>query len=190
MDVVVVAFAAADGLPALAGVALAAYAGGSLVAGLVYGVVRLPGTLAGRFVGCAVFFGVAAQLLLAVGSLPVLIGVGFAAGLAIAPVLVAGMSLVESRAPRAALTEALTWVVTGLVLGVTAGSATAGWAVDHWGAESAFAVPALAAALAAVLALCGAPLLLRSGRIEPARVTGSGDDEGAPLPASGPGRES
>jgi MFS family permease len=190
MDVVVVAFAAADGLPALAGVALAAYAGGSLVAGLVYGVVRLPGTLAGRFVGCAVFFGVAAQLLLTVGSLPVLIGVGFVAGLAIAPVLVAGMSLVESRAPRSALTEALTWVVTGLVLGVTAGSATAGWAVDHWGAQSAFAVPALAAALAAVLALCGAPLLLRSGRVRPARVTGSGDDEGAPLPASGPGRES
>ena len=48
----------------------------------------------------------------------------------------------------------------------------------------------LAAALAAVLALCGAPLLLRSGRVRPARVTGSGDDEGAPLPASGPGRES
>ena len=43
--------------------------GGSLVAGLAYGVVRLPGTLAARFVGCAVFFGIAAQVLLAVDSL-------------------------------------------------------------------------------------------------------------------------
>jgi predicted MFS family arabinose efflux permease len=159
MDVVVVAFAEAEGAPAMAGVALSAYAGGSLVAGLVYGVVRLPGTLAARFVGCAVFFGVAAQVLLAVGSLPVLIGAGFLAGLAIAPVLVSGMSLVESRVSRAALTEALTWVVTGLTLGVTAGSALAGAAVDAWGAETAFAVPALSAALAGVLALLGASLL-------------------------------
>jgi predicted MFS family arabinose efflux permease len=159
MDVVVVAFAEAEGAPAMAGVALAVYAGGSLVAGLVYGVVRLPGTPAARFVGCAVFFAVAAQVLLAVGSLPALIGAGFVAGLAIAPVLVAGMSLVESRIPRAALTEALTWVVTGLTLGVTAGSAIAGSAVDAWGAEAAFAVPAVSAALAGVLALAGAPIL-------------------------------
>jgi predicted MFS family arabinose efflux permease len=164
MDVVVVAFAEAEGAQALAGVALAAYAGGSLVAGLVYGVVRLPGALAARFVGCAVFFAVAAQLLLAVGSLPVLVGVGFVAGLAIAPVLVSGMSLVESRMPRSALTEALTWVVTGLTLGVTAGSAVAGAAVDAWGAEAAFAVPAASAALAGILALASAPLL----RVTPA----------------------
>ena len=95
------------------------------------------------------------------GSLPVLIGAGFIAGLAIAPVLVAGMSLVESRLPRAALTEGLTWVVTGLTLGVTTGSAVAGAAVDAWGAETAFAVPALCAALAGVLALAGAPVLGR-----------------------------
>ena len=100
MDVVVVAYAEAEGAPALAGVALAVYAGGSLVAGLVYGVVQLPGTLAARYVGCAVFFGVAAQLLFAVDSLVSLVAVVFVAGLAIAPVLVSGMSLVESRVPR------------------------------------------------------------------------------------------
>ena len=161
MDVVVVAYAEAEGAPALAGVALAVYAGGSLVAGLVYGVIRLPGTLAARSVGCAVFFAVAAQLLFAVDSLGSLVAVVFVAGLAIAPVLVSGMSLVESRMPRSALTEALTWVVTGLTLGVTAGSAVAGAAVDAWGAETAFAVPALSAALAGLLALAGAPILRR-----------------------------
>ena len=145
----------------LAGVALAVYAGGSLVAGLVYGVVRPPGTMAARFVGCALFFAVAAQLLLAVGSLPVLIGAGFVAGLAIAPVLVSGMSLVESRVPRSSLTEALTWVVTGLSIGVTVGAALAGGAVDAWGAEAAFAVPAASAALAGLLALVCAPILRR-----------------------------
>ncbi|TFV88060.1 MFS transporter [Blastococcus sp. CT_GayMR20] len=159
MDVVVVAYAEAEGAPALAGLALAVYAFGSLVAGLAYGVVHLPGSLGARFIGCAVFFAVAAQLLFAVDSLVSLVPVGFVAGLAIAPVLVAGTSLVESRVPRSALTEALTWVVTGVTVGVTMGSAVAGAAVDAWGAETAFAVPAVAAAVAGVLALAGGRLL-------------------------------
>jgi predicted MFS family arabinose efflux permease len=96
-----------------------------------------------------------------VGSLTVLVAAGFVAGLAIAPVLVSGLSLVESRVPRASLTEALSWTTTGLTLGVTAGSALAGAAVDAWGAGAAFAVPAVAAALAGLIALAGAPVLRR-----------------------------
>ena len=161
MDVVVVAYAEREGAPAFAGVALAVYAFGSLIAGLVYGVARLPGSLAVRYLGCAVFFALATQLLFAVDSLVSLVPVVFLSGLAIAPVLVSGSTLVESRVPRAALTEALTWVVTGLTLGVTAGSALAGAGVDAWGAETAFAVPALSAALAGLLALAGAAVLRR-----------------------------
>jgi predicted MFS family arabinose efflux permease len=164
MDVVVVAFADGEDAPPMAGVVLAVYAAGSLVAGLLYGVARLPGTLAARYVVCVVLFGVAAQALLLVDSLPGLVAAGFVAGLAISPVLVSGMSLVESRVSRSALTEALTWVVTGLTLGVTAGSAIAGAAVDRWGAEAAFAVPAVGAAVSALVALAGAPLLRRPPR--------------------------
>ena len=52
MDVVVVGLRRGRrARPPSAGLALAVYAGGSLVAGLVYGVARLPGTLAARFVG-------------------------------------------------------------------------------------------------------------------------------------------
>ena len=159
IDVVVIGFAEEQGAMALSGLALAVFAGGSLVAGLVYGVVRLPGTLAARFVGTAVAFGLAAQALWLVGSLPVLIACGFLAGLTIAPVLVSGTSLVESRVAAGVLTESLAWTITGLTLGVTAGSALAGAAVDAWGAERAFAVPALAGAVAALLALAGAALL-------------------------------
>nr|WP_204332335.1 MFS transporter [Geodermatophilus sabuli] len=161
IDVVVVGFAEAEGVPALSGLALAVFAFGSLVAGLAYGLARLPGSLASRFVGTAVAFGLAAQLLWSVGSLPVLVVCGFLAGLTIAPVLVSGTSLVESRVGPGVLTESLAWTITGLTLGVTAGSALAGAAVDAWGAEAAFAVPAAAAALAAVVALAGAPLLRR-----------------------------
>jgi hypothetical protein len=162
MDVVVVGFAQEAAASAMAGLALAVFAFGSLIAGLVYGLARLPGSLAVRYIGCAVFFAVALQLVLVVGSLAVLVPVAFVAGLSIAPALVSGTSLVEARVPRSALTEALSWTTTGLTLGVTAGSALAGAAVDAWGAESAFAVPALAAGLAGLLALAGAPLLLRA----------------------------
>nr|WP_246324217.1 MFS transporter [Petropleomorpha daqingensis] len=175
MDVVVVGFAQEAGRAAMAGVALAAFAFGSLVAGLVYGLARLPGSLAARFLGCAVLFGIAVQLVLVVGSLAVLVPVAFVAGLSIAPALVSGTSLVEARVPRSALTEALSWTTTGLTLGVTAGSALAGAAVDAWGAESAFAVPALAAGVAGVLALVGAPLLLRARSV---------DHPAEPLPAA------
>jgi MFS family permease len=168
MDVVVVGFAEAEGQPPAAGVALAVYATGSLVAGLVYGVLRLPGSLAARFLVCAALFAVAGQALLVVGSLAWLVPVAFLAGLAIAPLLVAGMSLVESRMDRASLNEGLAWVSTGLTLGVTAGAALAGAAVDAWGAETAFGVPAAGAGAAGLLALAGAWLLRRpAGAPEP-----------------------
>ena len=145
----------------MAGVALAAYAGGSLVSGLSTASSGCRARSWRPFVGCAVFFGVVAQGLLLVGSLTWLVPAAFLAGLAIAPVLVSGMSLVESRVPRAALNEGLTWTTTGLTLGVTAGAAVAGAAVDTWGAQTAFVVPALGAAAAGVLALLGAMVLRR-----------------------------
>jgi MFS family permease len=191
MDVVVVAFAREQGAPAVAGGALAAYAAGSLVAGLAYGLARLPGTLTSRFLVCSVAFGIAAQSLLAVGSLPALVPAVFVAGLTIAPVLVSGMTLVESAVPRTTLTEALTWTTTGLTVGVTAGSALAGAVVDAAGARTAFAVPCAAAVLGAVLALAGARWLPRRRRASggPAFPAGrSGDDPGPrPVGAAGAG---
>ncbi|MDT0274532.1 MFS transporter [Blastococcus goldschmidtiae] len=178
IDVVVIAFAEAEGAKALSGAALAVFAGGSLVAGLAYGLARPARSLAARFVGTAVAFGVAAQLLWAVSSLPGLVVCGFLAGLTIAPVLVSGTSLVESRVGRGVLTESLAWTITGLTLGVTAGSALAGAAVDAWGAQTAFAVPALAAACAGVLSLAGAPLLRQ-------RVPGAGGGPGEQLVEGG-----
>lgn len=163
MDVVVVGFAAAEGRPSAAGGVLAVYAAGSLIAGLAYGALPTPGSLTARFLGCAVLFGLAGQAFLAVGSLSWLVPSAFLAGLAIAPLLVSGMSLVESRMDRGAVNEGLAWTSTGLTLGVTAGAASAGAAVDRWGAAAAFTVPAAAAGTAALLALAGAGLIRRPG---------------------------
>jgi hypothetical protein len=65
------------------------------------------------------------------------------------------------------------------------GSALSGAAVDAWGAETAFAVPAASAALAGVLALSGARLLRGGPAPDAVPVAASGE----PLPHPLPGRD-
>jgi MFS family permease len=161
MDVVVVAFADEQGRIGLAGVVLAVYAAGSLLAGLVYGAVRWKRGLAGRFVITACAFGLAGLGFLLVDSLLLLTGLVFLAGVTIAPVLVSGMSLVESRVPRSSLTEGLAWTTAALTLGVTLGASVGGGAVDAVGAQASFVVQTVAAAASAVLAVAGY-LVIRS----------------------------
>lgn len=162
MDVVVVGYAEAQGAQQLAGVVLAVYAGGSLVAGLVYGAVRWPGTLATRFVVTCTLFGAAGLAFLLVRSLVVLAVLAFLAGLTIAPVLVSGMSLVESRVPRSSLTEGLAWTTAALTLGVTVGASVGGFAIDEWGAREAFRVQTAAGLASVLLAVVGFLVLRRS----------------------------
>lgn len=155
MDVVVVAYADEQGQIGLSGVILAVYAGGSLIAGLAYGAVTWQRGLAGRFLLTTLAFAVASLGFLLVNSLMVLAGLGFLAGATIAPVLVSGLSLVESRLPRAALTEGLAWTTTGITVGVTLGASISGSVVDAIGARSAFIVQVVGAGGAGVLATIG-----------------------------------
>lgn len=82
-------------------------------------------------------------------------GAIFGAGLSVAPTMVTTMALAEQHVPRADLTEGMTWISTGLAVGVALGSAAAGWVVDAAGAGVGYAVPAGAGALAAVVAFWG-----------------------------------
>jgi len=155
MDVGVVAYADEQGRIGLSGVVLAVYAAGSLIAGLAYGAVAWQRGLAGRFLLTSLAFGVAATGFLLVNSLLLLAGLAFLAGATIAPVLVSGLSLVESRLPRAALTEGLAWTTTGITIGVTLGASISGAVVDAIGAERSFIVQVLGAGSAALLAAVG-----------------------------------
>ena len=87
-----------------------------------------------------------------VGSIPVLAVVLFLAGFAISPTLVAVVSLVQSHVPASRLTEGITWVMTGVGLGIAPGAAVAGWLIDEYGASTAYIVPVVGGALAAVVA--------------------------------------
>lgn len=85
----------------------------------------------------------------------------FIAGFAISPTLIAGFGLVQERVPSSALTEGLTWMTTGIGLGVTAGAAIAGYVIDEFGASRAFWVSVGSGVLAALVALAVAPALRR-----------------------------
>ncbi|MEU9609294.1 MFS transporter [Streptomyces sp. NPDC048057] len=155
VDVVSVAFAEEQGHKAAASLVLAVYALGSCVAGLVFGLLHLKSAPEHRWLVGVCAMAVSMIPLQLVGNLWLLSAALFVAGLAIAPTMVTTMALVEAHVPSTKLTEGMTWVSTGLAVGVALGSAAAGGAVDAWGAERAYGVAGVAGAMAAVVAFLG-----------------------------------
>ncbi|GAB2977672.1 MFS transporter [Streptomyces pseudoechinosporeus] len=155
VDVVTVAFAEEEGHKAAASVVLAVYAAGSCVAGAVFGLLRFTGAPARRWVLGICTMAVSMIPLLLVGNLPFLAVALFVAGLSIAPTMITTMALVERHVPRAKLTEGMTWVSTGLAVGVALGSSVSGWVIDAAGARAGYGVPAVAGAVAVAVGFLG-----------------------------------
>ncbi len=152
VEVVTVAFADESGDRGHAGWLLAVWATGSLLAGLVLGSLPGPGRPLRRLRLGAVLL----ALTVALASLapgPLVLGVLLLlSGLAIAPTVVAATSLAEAYSPATRITEGITWMTTGLTVGVAPGAALAGVAVDAWGAAGGFWVPVGGGVLAAASA--------------------------------------
>ncbi|WP_128374885.1 MFS transporter [Streptomyces cavernae] len=155
VDVVTVAFAEEQGHKAAASVVLAVYAAGSCVAGLVFGLLRFAGAPARRWLLGVCAMAVSMIPLLLVGNLVFLAVALFVAGLSIAPTMITTMALVELHVPRAHLTEGMTWVSTGLAVGVALGSSVAGWVIDAAGADAGYGVPVVSGAVAVVVGFLG-----------------------------------
>ncbi|MEU0673036.1 MFS transporter [Streptomyces sp. NPDC006172] len=155
VDVVTVAFAEEEGHKRAASVVLALYAGGSCVAGLVFGLLRPKGAPERCWLLGVFMMAVSMIPLLLVGNLPFLAVALFVAGLAIAPTMITTMSLIEEHVPRAQLTEGMTWVSTGLAVGVALGSSIAGWVIDAAGARAGYGVPAVSGAVAVAVGFLG-----------------------------------
>ena len=76
----------------------------------------------------------------------------FVAGFAIAPTMIASMSLTEASVPAGRLTEGMAIMQTGLVAGVAPGATLSGLVVDHVGASPAYLVSLGAGVVAALAA--------------------------------------
>jgi len=171
VDVVTVAFADERGHKAAASLVLAVYAAGSCVAGLVFGLMRFSGPPRRRWLLGVLGMAVSMIPLLLVGNLPFLAVALFVAGLSIAPTMITTMSLIEEHVPRTQLTEGMTWISTGLAVGVALGSSVAGWVIDAAGARAGYGVSAVSGAVAVVVGFLGyrrlsKPATGRGGTVE------------------------
>jgi predicted MFS family arabinose efflux permease len=159
MEVVTIAFADAQGHRSAAGIVLALQAAGSCAAGLVYGARHRTGTgsLEDRYVWCIAAMTTLLTLpLLAAsltGSLLALAPALLIAGMATAPTMVTGMTLIQRRTPPGRLNEGMTLAVTGLLGGIACGSAAGGWTAEHVSPVAGYGIPVTAAATALMTAL-------------------------------------
>jgi MFS family permease len=151
LEIALVAFADQVGAKSMSGVLIAGLAVGSMASGIGWGTVhwRLP--LRHRLAGVLVLLTICSVPLLLVRDLWLMVPFVVLAGVAVSPSLISSFTLAEVLVPRAAVTEAFTWIGTALGLGVAVGASVAGKVVDVSGANTAFLVATVAAAIAAVV---------------------------------------
>ena len=93
--------------------------------------------------------------LLIVDTVPLLALAIFVSGIAISPTFITAFGLIERRVPAAMLTEGVTWVMTGIGIGMALGSFATGWVVDNFGAHNGFWVSVAAGTVALLTVLLG-----------------------------------
>ena len=153
MEVALAGFGEEHGHASLAGPLIAAWSIGSAVGGGVYGAFapRL-GSLDRLWLRLTLILPLATALVLVAGSPVAMFLVIPFAGFFIAPMQAAQNQLVGHVAPAGTITEAFTWVLMGLVVGVSAGNALAGVLVDESGWRAAVAACCAGGLLGAAIA--------------------------------------
>ncbi len=154
-EVIAVAVADARGDKGFSSVVLAAFATGSMLAGIAYGTRMSGWTLSRRLVVCAGLMCLLEAPALLASNLWLLAVVMFVAGSATAPMLITSLSLTQKLVPAAFITEGMAVAVTGILVGISIGTSVGGWAVGALGAQAAYAVPVLAGLVSVVLAGAG-----------------------------------
>jgi predicted MFS family arabinose efflux permease len=76
-------------------------------------------------------------------------------GLAIAPTLIAGFSLLEAQAKPGRRTEAMSWLSSGISIGVAVGASVVGFVIDAHGPRFGYVVAAVCGAASAAICLAG-----------------------------------
>ena len=153
IEVAVTAFALERGSRALAGPLLAVWALGSALGGVTYGARAwgIPVTRQYPYLVAALAGALALPLLAYdTWSLAALLLLG---GGAIAPFLACNSALLARAAPPAATTATFAWSGSGIVGGIAAGIAAAGWLVEQSGSGAGFGLAAAGGLAALVVAL-------------------------------------
>lgn len=152
-EVSTVAFSGEQHAKSYAGVLLALWALGSMIAGLVTGTFHWKRSAISRVRVGSVLLALVMVPMTFVGSMPAMGLALFVAGFAIAPTLIASMGATEQMVPGPRLTEGIAIMHTGIAAGLAPGAALAGLMIDAHGASPSYVVALGAGVIGAVAAL-------------------------------------
>jgi predicted MFS family arabinose efflux permease len=128
------------GQPGAASLVIGVYALGSFAVGLIVGALNLQAPKQ-RLLAISL-------AIISLTTLPLLVA-------NTVPLLAIAIGIIERRVPEAMLTEGITWVMTGIGIGMALGAFVAGWVVDNYGAQNGFWVSVVAGMIAFVTVLAG-----------------------------------
>ncbi|MGD0238840.1 MAG: MFS transporter [Streptosporangiaceae bacterium] len=155
IDLSTVAFAQHFGHKPLAGFVLGTYAFGSGTGGLWYGSRQWRTPVEKRFALTLTLTVLGVATFWAQPNLITLTCVIYLCGMTIAPTLIAGFSLLEAQAKPGRRTEAMSWLSSGISVGVAAGASVVGFIIDAHGPRLGYAFAAACGAASAVTCLAG-----------------------------------
>lgn len=157
LEVATVAAAEHGGHKAASGVLLAAFSLGSMLAGVVAGAIHWSSPDHRRFQAGVAVLAAAMVVLPFLDELVVLGALLFLIGLALAPSLIAVVSLLEASTPRSRLTEAMAVFQTGISAGIAPGAYFAGVLADHTGGSASYWVCVVSGGLTLAAAMLCRP---------------------------------
>ena len=138
------------GQPEAASLVIGVYAIGSFVVGLLLGAINPKMPLQRQLlIAVSVLALTALPLLFASTTVSMLAFAVFLSGVAISPIFITAFGLIERRVPESMLTEGVTWVMTGIGIGMALGAFISGWVIDNFGPSNGFWV-SIAATLSTV----------------------------------------
>ncbi|MEW6633073.1 MAG: MFS transporter [Pseudomonadota bacterium] len=154
-EVTTVAMTKQLGQPEAASLVIGVYALGSFVLGIIVGALNLRAPLRRQLAVAVTVIAVTTLPLLFAETVPMLALAVFVSGVAISPTFITAFGLIERHVPTTMLTEGVTWVTTGIGIGMALGSFAAGWMVDTFGPQNGFWVSVAAGAIALATVLAG-----------------------------------
>lgn len=155
LEVAVPVLATSWGATRASGLLLGALAAGSIVGGAIFGARSWRGTAPRRYLVSTLVLALLLLLPALATSPAALAGLLVVAGLAFGPATVSLYETIDVVAPRAAATEALTWITTAEAVGMAGGAAGAGLLSTSAGPRYAFLAAAAVVAVPAGLGLVG-----------------------------------
>jgi MFS family permease len=162
--VTVVATTEAFGRPGLASVVFALNSTASLLSAIVVGRMAFRRSISRRLtIATAIYLATLVPYALATNEVSFLLA-GLVAGAAISPIFIFSNSFVAVAVQQERATEAFSWLIAGVGVGLSLGSALAGAAVDAYGADAARYIILGFAALPLAGAFVGERLGVNGGR--------------------------